>query len=184
MSPAREPHCIPASQRSYDRNDSRGHDRPPVGHHSRHGHRRTRPPVRRGPDHRGARGGPGHRQRPAARGAGRALRRGRRGRCAALAVRLGLPHPDTPQDRAAHGHRGRGAATLRPGRGAGLRGRRGGRLPGRAAVAGDGGHRLRAGRRLPERGLRLLPRLRDVPGPTAYGRLTGRRARDADRAQG
>ncbi|CAG7618993.1 hypothetical protein SBRY_130037 [Actinacidiphila bryophytorum] len=183
MSPAGEPHRIPARQRSHDRNDSRGRNRPPPGHHSPHGHRRTRPPVRRGPHHRCARGGPDHRQRRAARGAGRPVRRGsRRGR-AALAVRLALPHPDTPQGRPAARHRGIGAAALRPGRGAGLRRRRGGRLSGGAAVARHGRDRLRTCRRLPQRGLRLLPRLRDVPGTAAHGGLTGP-YRDAAVARG
>src|SRR5271157_1161973 len=50
----------------------------------------------------------------------------------------------------------------------GLRDRRGGRLRGRRDLAGQDGHGGRAGRGVPERSLRVLPRLRDVPAHPTY----------------
>src|SRR5256714_1048231 len=129
--------------------------------------RSSRAPGRGLGDHGRALGRAGHRVRLAAGRAGGRLRGGRARRPAVRAVRAAVPLPRPPAARPTHRAGGRGPAPLRAGCRAGLRGDRHRRLPHRRDRRRRPGHRGGAGRRVPQRRLRPLPGLRDVPDPAA-----------------
>src|SRR4051794_16258687 len=106
-------------------------------------------------------------RRGAAGGAGRRLRRRRGPRRPAHAVRRAVPAGGPPAPRRPARPRGPSPAALRPGRRPGVRRRRARRLPGGLVRRRSGRHRLRARGSPAQRGLRLLPGLRDLPAPAA-----------------
>jgi len=89
-------------------------------------------------------------------------------RLALFALWLALPAAGPASAGPAPGTRARGAAAVRPDGRPGLRGRRRGRLRNGPDLAGRGGDRGRPSCGIPERSLRVLPRLRDVPAHPTY----------------
>ena len=138
------------------------HISPASGSHD-HDHRRARTAVQRGDHHARARARAGHRERLAALRADAGVRRRGARRPALRALRAPVPLPGPAAARTTVEDRGRGAAPLRAGRWHGDRRDRRHRLRGRRDRGGDGLRRAGPCRRVPERGLRPLPRLPYVP---------------------